>query len=71
MSYERYESKVTTHNDGREEIHIIREKSGSGVWEFLGAITFLTMCVASVVIVSTSLHQQPQTKIIIQQESPR
>ena len=45
--YERYESKVTTHSDGREEIHITREKSTTGLGEFLGAIAFITMCILS------------------------
>ena len=69
MSYERYESKTTTHADGREEIHIVREKSGSGFGEFLGAIVFLTMCVISVAIVSSALHRQTQT-IVIQEIKP-
>lgn len=70
MTYERYESKTTTHSDGREEIHIIREKSGSGCGEFLGAIAFITMCVISVTLLCTTLHPQTKT-IFIQQESPR
>ena len=69
MSYERYESKTTTHSDGREEIHIIREKSGSGVGEFLFVIAFLTMCVISVTLVSSALHRQTQT-IVIQLVKP-
>lgn len=69
MTYERYESKTTTHSDGREEIHIKREKSGSGVGEFLGAIAFLTMCVISVTLVSSVLQHETQT-IVIQLVKP-
>ena len=69
MSYEREESKTTTYTDGREEIYIVREKSGSGIGEFLGVIAAITLGIATVAIISSALHQQPQT-IIIQQGLP-
>ena len=67
--YEREEhySKVTP--DGTTETWIVKEKSGSGFVEFLGAIAFITMCIISVTLLCNALHPQTQT-IIIQLEKP-
>ena len=69
--YEREEHYSKVAADGTTETRIIKERSGSGCGEFLGAIAFLTMCVIAVAIVSSALHPQPTTTIIIQQENPR